>query len=170
MKLLLSLAAFVATASAQDCASYDGTGDGTVDVSDLLGLLGQFGCNTDGTGGGAAFTYVGCFRDNEGGRDLVGWSGNSGEQVPVAAANACAAICDGYNYFGLQWVHQCFCDNSYNNGYGNNGNQGNCPGGECPIADCDSDSTLDADGTADLCANGQGNCGNRNAVYCIGSC
>ena len=66
-------------------------------------------------------------------------------------------------YFGLQWTNECFCDNSYNNGYGNNGNQGNCPGGECPITDCDADGVLDDDGTTSLCANGVGNCGNRNA-------
>ena len=120
---------------------------------------------TDGSGGDALWTYVGCFRDNEGGRDMVGRSGSAGASVPVDAANGCAAICEGYNYFGLQWTNQCFCDNSYNNGYGNNGNQDNCPGGECPITDCDADGVLDDDGTASLCGNGQGNCGNRNAVY-----
>merc|ERR1711918_51701 len=39
-----------------------------------------------------------------------------------------------------------------------------------PIAPCDDDGTLDDDGTASLCSNGQGNCGNRNAVYCVGAC
>merc|ERR1712224_780012 len=47
-----------------------------------------------------------------------------------------------------QWVNECFCDNSYNNGNGNNANQGDCPGGECPIEHCDADGVLDADGTA----------------------
>ena len=56
----------------------------------------------------------------------------------------------------LQWVNECFCGNSY-------GNQG-----EADIADCDADGVLDDDGTASLCANGQGNCGWRNAVYSIG--
>ena len=70
---------------------------------------------------------------------------------------------------GLAWVNQCFCANSYNNGNGNNGNQADCPGGECPITDCDSTGTI-ADppvGVADLCTNGEGNCGNRLAVYSL---
>jgi len=117
--------------------------------------------------GPIGWTYIGCFRDNEGGRDLTGWAGSAGASVPVDAANGCAGICAGYDYFGLQWVNECFCDNAYNNGNGNNGNQGNCPGGECPMTDCDADGALDDDGTASLCANGQGNCGNRNAVYSI---
>ena len=68
----------------------------------------------------------------------------------------CSEVCSGYAYFGLQWVNECFCDNDY-------GGQG-----EADIADCDSDGVLDADGTASLCANGQGNCGWRNAVYGTG--
>merc|ERR1712006_25168 len=98
---------------------------------------------------GPVFEYVGCFRDNEGGRDLIGNGGaiTGVSEVPLAAANDCAAVCAGYQYFGLQWRNECFCDNSYNNGYGNNGNQANCPGGECPATDCDTDGALDDDGT-----------------------
>jgi len=152
--------------------------DGVLDADGTASLCanGQGNCGNRNAvynvGVPVTFQYVGCFRDNEGGRDMTGNGGSitAVASVPVDAATECATVCDGYTYFGLQWVNECFCDNGYNNGNGNNGNQGNCPGGECPIADCDSDSTLDADGTADLCANGQGNCGNRNAVYCIGSC
>ena len=124
----------------------------------------------------AAFTYLGCFRDNEGGRDLTGTgSQNAGGSTAIENANNCVALCAGFQYFGLQWVNECFCDNSYNNGNGNNGNQGDCPNGECPITDCDADGVIDADGTASLCANGQTNCGDRvrqrpffsNAFPCI---
>jgi hypothetical protein len=115
------------------------------------------------------FEYVGCFRDNEGARDFPG-AITAVARVPFAAANECAAVCDGFSYFGLQWENECFCGNSYNNGNGNNNNQGDCPDGVCPIAHCDADEVLDDDGTASLCSNGQGNCGNRNAVYCVGSC
>ena len=120
-----------------------------------------------------AFEYAGCFRDNEGGRDLNGIDEPldiAGGSTPLENANSCLALCAGYSYFGLQWTNECFCDNSYNNGYGTNGDQADCPGGECPITDCDADGVLDADGTADLCGNGVANCGDRNAVYCIGAC
>eukprot|EP01051_Picozoa_sp_SAG22_P008461 SAG22_NODE_645_length_8202_cov_5.985684_3_plen_906_part_00 len=111
---------------------------------------------------GAAWSYIGCFRDNAIGCDLTGTGSQGVAQVPFDAANECSVLCKSFMYFGLQWVNECFCANSYNNGFGNDGNQGDCPDGECPIEHCDSDGTLDADGTADLC---QGNCGNRNAVY-----
>jgi hypothetical protein len=68
----------------------------------------------------------------------------------------CSETCTDYPYFGLQWVNECFCSDRY-------GTQG-----EADIADCDEDGALDADGTASLCANGQGNCGWANAVYVIG--
>merc|ERR1711998_309958 len=117
------------------------------------------------------FQYVGCFRDNEGARQMQGNGGaiTAVSTVPVAAAQDCASVCDGYTYFGLQWSNECFCDNTYDEaGRGNNQNQADCPGGECPLLDhCDADGVLDDDGTASLCANGQGNCGNRNAVYCV---
>jgi len=137
---------------------YDGADVSAVRVNRMSGDLSA-----------SAYAYVGCFRDNEGGRDMTGTgSQNAGASTPIENANNCATLCAGFSYFGLQWVNECFCDNGYNNGNGNNGNQGNCPGGECPITDCDADGAIDADGTADLCANGQGNCGNRNAVYAIG--
>ena len=111
------------------------------------------------------WAYVGCFCDNEGGRDMIGNTITGVSSVPIDAANDCAAVCDGYSYFGLQRTNECHCDNSYNNGYGTNNDQADCPGGECSITDCDADGVLDADGTASLCANGAGNCANRNAVY-----
>ena len=117
-----------------------------------------------------AFEYVGCFRDNEGGRDLIGVIEPLDGSTPLENANSCLALCAGFSYFGLQWVNQCSCANSYNNGFGTNGDQADCPGGECPMTDCDADNAIDADGTADLCGNGQGDCGNRNAIYCIGAC
>ena len=118
------------------------------------------------------FTYVGCYNDNDGGRDMGGGAPSlrTDAQVPFAAATECAGLCSGFAYFGLQWTNECFCDNTYHNGYGNNNAQANCPDGVCPITDCDADGVLDADGTADLCGNGVANCGDRNAVYCIGAC
>ena len=114
------------------------------------------------------FVYIGCFQDNEGSRDLLGSGPDGVASNPVEAAPACATACAGFTYFGLQWVNECFCDNSYNNGYGNNGNQAACPGGECPITECDADGVI-TDGVADLCANGQSNCGQRNAIYSVGA-
>ena len=38
------------------------------------------------------------------------------------------------------------------------------PGGQCAPTDCDADGIIQ-NGVADLCANGEGNCGNRMAVY-----
>jgi hypothetical protein len=150
---------------AQDCAATDSNGDGAVDVTDLLALLGNFGCSTSG-GDSSDWTYLGCFHDNNGARDLQG-SAQSVATNPLDAANECAEVCDGqgFRYFGLQWANECFCDNSYRNGYGANGNQGD--NGMADISDCDADSTIE-DGVADLCSNGQNNCGNRNAVYRIG--
>ena len=111
-------------------------------------------------------TYIGCFRDNEDGRDLIGTSSQAVAGTgSLDSATECAGLCAGFSYFGLQWVNECFCDNSYNNGYGNNANQADCPNGECPADHCDADGVLDADGTASLCANGEESCGNRNAVY-----
>jgi hypothetical protein len=104
----------------------------------------------------AGWQYLGCFVDS-GDRDVDmnddSTMASAVASVPVNAANECAATCSMYPYFGLQWVNECFCGERY-------GNQG-----EADIADCDSDGALDDDGTASLCANGQGNCGWRNAVY-----
>jgi hypothetical protein len=51
---LLSVAALFTAANAQTACVADGNGDGTVDVTDLLGLLGQYGgggsYDTDGSG------------------------------------------------------------------------------------------------------------------------
>ena len=116
------------------------------------------------------WTYVGCFQDNSGGRDMGGGAASTRvAQVPLAAATECAVLCagGGFSYFGLQWVNECFCDNSYNNGHGTNNNQAACPDGECSITACDEDGVLDDDGTASLCSNGRGSCGGRNAVYSV---
>jgi hypothetical protein len=97
----------------------------------------------------AVWSYIGCYVDS-GDRDLNGAGGFAVASVPAAAAGECATMCDGFSYFGLQWVNECFCDNDY-------GGQGERTGGEC--------GDLQDDGTASLCANGQGNCGWANAVY-----
>merc|ERR1712127_903923 len=114
----------------------------------------EFTVHADGE---TPFTYLGCFVDS-GDRDLNG-GGSAVASVPFAAAMECMTRCVGESqpYFGLQWVNECFCSDRY-------GTQG-----EADIADCDEDGALDDDGTASLCANGQGNCGWRNAVYGINS-
>eukprot|EP01051_Picozoa_sp_SAG22_P012323 SAG22_NODE_1270_length_4942_cov_72.777623_3_plen_494_part_00 len=67
------------------------------------------------------FAYVGCFADNAGGRrDLDGLHDDlprprGGRQWPTVpeSAVACASFCEEaeYEYFGLQWINQCFCGN-----------------------------------------------------------
>eukprot|EP01051_Picozoa_sp_SAG22_P016329 SAG22_NODE_2286_length_2757_cov_1.894281_2_plen_158_part_00 len=60
----------------------------------------------------ASSSYLGCFRDNNGFRDLpVAMAGNSANDV--GAIDECANKCNGYAYFGLQWSNECFCGNSY---------------------------------------------------------
>ena len=59
------------------------------------------------------FEYIGCFADNNEGRDLNGQSLRSlprGLTVNESAV-ACAELCAGFDYFGLQWTNQCFCGN-----------------------------------------------------------
>jgi len=99
-----------------------------------------------------AFRYLGCFNDNNGRRDLTGSGPDAVASDPLNAAEECASFCDGYTYFGLQYTNECFCGNSY-------GSQG-----VADETDCDADGSI-TDGVADLCANGAGDCGNRNAVY-----
>lgn len=101
------------------------------------------------------YLYIGCFNDNspDAGRDLDA-SGNGPTQLEnagVAALSECATACSGYSYMGLQWVNECWCGNTY-------GAQG-----EAEATDCDTDGDV-SDGYADLCANGSGDCGNRNAI------
>merc|ERR1711908_108841 len=95
--------------------------------------------------------YVGCFRDNNGGRDLA-FAQAANTATDAGAIYECAGKCAGYSYFGLQWSNECFCDNDY-------GSQGN--GTDC------GDASTTSNG---LCSNGQSNCGGHNAVYCWGSC
>eukprot|EP01052_Picozoa_sp_SAG31_P026324 SAG31_NODE_2378_length_5838_cov_11.939362_1_plen_1456_part_01 len=101
-----------------------------------------------------AFTYLGCWVDNTNGERDVDLDDNSFvlSSVSTTVAQAeleCALACDGYLYFGLQWVHECFCGNRY-------GSQG-----EADAADCGGDPQT-------LCSNGAEDCGNRNAVYALG--
>jgi hypothetical protein len=106
--------------------------------------------------------YLGCFNDNNGGRDLTGFD-SAMWHMPVENRNsggmaACAERCvgGGYSYMGLQWLDECFCGNEY-------GSQG-----EVDMSDCDDDGILE-DGWADRCANDDGgSCGGRNAVYTTG--
>ena len=95
---------------------------------------------------------MGCFNDNNGGRDLTGSGPDAVASDPVNAAEECVAFCSGYTYFALQWTNECFCGNTY-------GSQG-----AAPLSSCDADSTI-TNGVADLCANGVADCGNVNAVY-----
>eukprot|EP01051_Picozoa_sp_SAG22_P004210 SAG22_NODE_220_length_14862_cov_73.769424_1_plen_1257_part_10 len=104
----------------------------------------------------AGYDYIGCFADNTAGaRDLPFAADRvSGATVPEHAAQ-CLTLCTGYAYFGLQWSNECFCGNSY-------GSQGDPHEGRT----CTSEGfDAEASNYADLCANGQNNCGNTNAVY-----
>eukprot|EP01052_Picozoa_sp_SAG31_P002559 SAG31_NODE_91_length_26366_cov_6.792211_7_plen_192_part_00 len=56
---------------------------------------------------------------------------------------------------GLQRANQCFCGNVF-------GAQG-----AVAATDCDTDGAVEDGGWADLCGNGERNCGNRNAIYSV---
>eukprot|EP01043_Picozoa_sp_COSAG02_P044131 COSAG02_NODE_3909_length_6056_cov_3.448884_4_plen_207_part_00 len=73
-----------------------------------------------------------------------------GSGIP-SVLDECAAACAGYSYMGLQWEDQCFCGNTYGGL------------GVADITDCDADGDV-SDGYADLCGNGQADCGSRNAI------
>ena len=73
-----------------------------------------------------------------------------GSGIPTVL-DECAAACAGYSYMGLQWRDQCFCGNTYGRL------------GVADITDCDADGDV-SDGYADLCGNGQSDCGSRNAI------
>ena len=110
---------------------------------------------------GSSQYYVGCFHDNEGGRDLTDEDGAAGITGPVTAGagfdtvTECAMLCTGYTYMGLQWVNECYCGNNY-------GTQE-----EADATDCDSDGIVDNGDIADLCGDGTQACGNRNAIYTV---
>ena len=106
-----------------------------------------------GTAGSASYSYLGCFVDT-GTRDLSG-SRHDVASIPLLAATECSSICsaEGFQYFGLQWANECWCGNTYGSH------------GEASIGDCDADANIDR--VADLCGNGQQDCGYRNAVYRI---
>jgi hypothetical protein len=88
----------------------------------------------------SGYQYVGCFADNtDGVRDLPYQA--DATQDPQVCATQCADA--GYSYMGQQWTDECFCGDEY-------GSQG--VGYECGT-------------NGELCANGEANCGNVNAVY-----
>ena len=108
----------------------------------------------------SGFTYIGCFVD-AGERDLAVDGGqidvaeDDSAQGSPARVMACATLCAGYQYMGLQWDNECFCDNDY-------GDQG-----ERDISSCDSDSSVgDFPDYADLAGVGNSaRAGWTNAVY-----
>ena len=104
------------------------------------------------------WSYVGCFHDNEGSRDLDGATYQVASTT-VAAANECMVLCAGFAYFGLQWVNECFCGNSY-------GAQGEHTNSSCGDVQCEGGCGPDPRNNT-LCGNGEQNCGNRNAIYSI---
>eukprot|EP01051_Picozoa_sp_SAG22_P003442 SAG22_NODE_167_length_16764_cov_34.845245_6_plen_1062_part_00 len=118
---------------------------------------------------GYGYEYIGCYHDNEGARDLPNqMPALTAELQSVERVMQCVTACAGYRYMGLQWTNECFCHNSYNNGYGNNNAYGD--NGEEPLSECDSDGIL-TDGIADRCGvNGIGDCGQKNAVYLLTGC
>ena len=96
--------------------------------------------------------FVGCFNDNNGGRDLVGNHIENLRGSGKGAVLECATACQGYTYMGLQWSDECFCGNAY-------GSQG-----EAALSECDSDGDV-SEGIADMCGvDGQETCGNHNAI------
>ena len=104
------------------------------------------------------WSYIGCFHDNEGSRDLDGATYQVASTT-VAAANECMVLCAGFAYFGLQWVNECFCGNSY-------GAQGEHTNSSCGDVWCEGGCGPDPRNNT-LCGNGEQNCGNRNAIYSI---
>ena len=104
--------------------------------------------------------FIGCYEDHP--SEGTGERDMAVEVDPVdtaamgpARAMLCADACTGYQYFGLQWTNECFCDNNY-------GDQG-----EAPLSSCDADETVDPGDIADLCGAGEAGCGWVNAVYRI---
>ena len=114
-------------------------------MSDAAAAVARFG-----TGDAQQFTYLGCYNDGTGGRDLSG-PRHTVASTPLTAAQECATHCSEYTYFGLQWMNECFCGNTY--------------GGQGAAADAVASCGEVVDGVASLCANGAGSCGNLNAVY-----
>jgi len=64
------------------------------------------------------FSYVGCFRDELGDRDLPS---RQGAQMKL---EECALACQGSEFFGRQWMRECFCGDSY-------GKHGRLPEDQC---------------------------------------
>ena len=104
------------------------------------------------------FSYLGCFVDSSDRQIDLDDGSVVASAVSTNVADAeleCATACADYPYFGLQWVNECFCGNRYDGGDGPDDNDGD--------TGCGDDTSVNT-----LCANGQGNCGWRNAVYQIG--
>lgn len=61
--------------------------------------------------------YIGCYRDNEGGRDLphLGSWGSNRVDSDGFTKDQCASYCssEGYIYMGRQYWFECFCGDSY---------------------------------------------------------
>jgi hypothetical protein len=110
-----------------------------------------------------SFAYVGCWEDRPNDlRDLElpitdqmylslagQWSNSNWGSVMMnePSLQLCAALCDGYQYMGLQWTAECFCGNEY--------------GSHGPATNC-------GQGRATSCADGQETCGFANGVFDLG--
>ena len=57
-----------------------------------------------------AFGYIGCYTDSVSDRALTGLT----NPVPgsTLTVEACAAACDGYTFFGVEYSDECYCGNS----------------------------------------------------------
>jgi hypothetical protein len=114
-------------------------------------------------------TYIGCYHDCNGGRDLPAFYCSNGKTDDVncgpssSCANdpsgmqnyaghdamttvVCSALCKGFKFFGMEAGGQCFCGNDY-------GNQG----GKVPESDCNVPCPGDA---SIMCGSS-----NRNSIY-----
>ena len=96
----------------------------------------------------APFDYIGCWVDNPSRAINLGTIHEPGlflnPPQPVTK-QACADLCAGYSYFGLQWHRECFCGNAYD------------MYGEAPESECNAP----CDGNTDVMCGG----GWRNSVY-----
>ena len=107
-------------------------------------------------------TYIGCYDDTTGGRDLPVFfcsNGKDGRECAVdpdvahpyagsaaMSATVCSVLCKGFKYFGLQFGRECFCGNDY----GNNG-------GKMPENSCDQPCSGDP---STICG-----AANQNSIY-----
>ena len=101
-------------------------------------------------GGALSINYIGCYRDNNPDRELPTRFVLGGSNSVSSRAASCATHCADFLYFGLQSQDECFCGNTF-------GAQGAAAGAECGLTT--------ATGYAALCANGENNCQDHNAIY-----